>query len=70
MVDENGNARSCKSRAAYDNETISGRIKSSLTVNDEIIRLKARYFSANGANAVAHVDARLAPAVGVRVTGN
>jgi hypothetical protein len=70
IIDENGHSRAYPSREAYDNEIIGGLIKSSLNINNEIIKQKELYFAAHGSNVTASVVAKLAPPNGLRVINN
>jgi hypothetical protein len=69
-IDESGHKRSYPSREAYDNEIIGGLIKSSMNINNEIIKQKDLYFAAHGSNVTASVDAKLTPPNNLRVINN
>ena len=70
ISDELGHNKAYASREAYDNEIIGGLIKSSMNINNQIIKQKDLYFAAHGSNVTASVDAKLTPPNNLRVINN
>jgi hypothetical protein len=70
IIDERGYNRVYSSREAYDNEIIGGLIKSSLNINNEIIKQKNLYFAAYASNVSASVIASPASPISLKATNN
>jgi hypothetical protein len=66
FVDDSGHSRAYSSRAAYDDDQIGGLIKSSLNINQEIIKQKELYFASRESNVDAVKDATLSPPSGFK----
>jgi hypothetical protein len=70
IIDEHGYNRIYSSREAYDNEIIGGLIKSSLRINDEIIRQEKLYFAAHRSHIISLIATNSTPPNNLTVTNN